>query len=218
MTRLPVLVLFTIVALLGPACSAFGPTVVGSGNAKTEQRSVGDFTRVRVGTAINATVIGGPAISVSVTADDNLLANVRTDVTAGRLTVEIQGSTMPRTPVTVTITAPSLEGAEATSAANVTVTGVNAGSFSAAADSAATLVVRGNATSVDVKASSAANADLGGVPARTATVKADSAGRATVNAQQSVTGSVESGGVVRVEGSPPTVNVSTASGGVVVRD
>jgi hypothetical protein len=218
MTRLPLLIVLSVALLAVPACSALAPTVVGSGNAKTEQRTVGDFTRVRVGTAISATVVVGPAVSVSVTADDNLLGNVKTDVTAGRLTVEIQGATMPRTPVTVTITVPSLEGAEATSAATVTATGVNANSFSAAADSAATLVVRGNATSVDVNASSAANADLGGVPAQTATVKAGSAGRATVNAQQSVSGSVESGGVVRVEGNPPTVNVTTESGGVVVRD
>ena len=53
---------------------------------------------------------------------------------------------------------------------------------------------------------------------QTATVKAQAAARVTVNAQQSVTGSANSAGVVHVQGSPASVNVTTDSGGVVNRD
>jgi hypothetical protein len=210
--------LLAIAALAVTSCSSTGPTVVGSGNAQTDQRTVADFTRLSVSEAIKATVIVGPDVSVTVTTDDNVLANVSTNVLAGKLTVEMNGSVMPRTPVSVAITVPNLEDVEVQSAANVTVTGVNTGSFTASAESASTLVVRGNADTVDVTANSAASADLGDVPAQNATVKASSAGRVTVNAQISVGGSVESGGSVHVEGNPPSVNVTTTSGGAVIRD
>lgn len=210
--------LLAIAAVLVTSCSSIGPQVVGSGNAKTEQRTVGDFTKVSVEEAIKATVMVGPDTSVSVTSDDNVLANVQTTVIAGKLSVSMQGSVLPRTPVTVAITVPNLDDVEAASAANVTVTGVNTSTFSASSASAATLVIRGNADNVNVTAESAASADLGGVPAQNATVKASSAARVTVNAQLTVSGSVESGGSVHVQGNPPSVNVTTASGGAVVRD
>lgn len=218
MNRIAAIVMLAVAALVAPACNAIGPTVIGSGNPKTEQRSVGSFTKVRVEEAIQATVLVGPDISVSVTTDDNVLANVNTTVTAGRLSVSMQGSVTPRVPVTVSITMPSVDDLSAGSAASVTATGVNSPSLSASADSAATLIARGNADLVDVSANSAGSVDLGSVPAQSANVRIGSAARATVNAQQSVTGSVDTGGVVRIEGNPPSVNVTTDTGGAVVRD
>jgi hypothetical protein len=200
------------------ACSTIAPPLVGSGRAQTEQRTVSDFTKASIDDAIVATIIVGPAVTIAVTADDNVLAKVTTTVVAGKLSVDIDGTAMSRTPVTVAITVPALDDVEAATAAKLTVTGLNADNFSAAARSAATVVIRGNANSVVVKADTAATADLGGVAAQTATVSASSAARATVNAQLSVSGSVDSAAVVTVEGNPPSVNVATSSGGVVVRD
>jgi Putative auto-transporter adhesin, head GIN domain len=218
MSRTTAVVLLALVVLVAPSCTAVAPTIIGSGNAVTEQRTVGSFTKVRVDDAIKATVIVGPDITVSVTTDDNVLPDVSTTVTLGRLKVSMQGSAQPKTPVTVSITMPSLDDIGAGSASNVIATGVNSTSVSATADSAATLVVRGNADSVAVTASDAASADLGNVPAQSATVNVGSGAHATVNAQQSVSGSVDAGGVVTIEGNPPTVNVSSATGGAVVRD
>jgi hypothetical protein len=211
----PLLVVFTVVAT---SCTALSGGTVGSGHPVTEQRDVDGFSRIEVGEAIRATVIVGPAVAVSVTADDNVLGSVETTVIAGRLKIGMNGNVSPRTAVEVAVTVPSLEEASANSAANVTITGLNAGSFSAAAESAASLVVRGNADSISVSASSAASADMGDVPAQTASVDVSSAARATVNAQLSVSGSVDSGGSVAIEGDPQSVNVSTDSGGAVNRD
>ncbi len=218
MKRIAAISVLVLVALIVPSCTVSVPAVIGSGTAATEQRSVGSFTKVRVDEAIKATVIVGPDVSVSVTTDDNVLSSVSTTVVAGRLNVSMSGSSQPRVPVTVAITMPSLEDVGAGSAASVTVTGVNSPSLTASADSAAALVVRGNADSIAVTANSAASADLGGVPAQSATVTVGSGARATVNAQVSVSGSVDTGGVVSISGSPATVNVSTNTGGAVVRN
>jgi hypothetical protein len=183
-----------------------------------EQRQVADFTRIRVATAIKATVIVGPGVTVQVTADDNLLDSVKTDVTAGRLDVRLSPGAQPSATVEVAITVPNLEDLEVNSAASVIATGINSPRFEAEADSAGSLTARGNADTVDVTATSAGSADLGDVPAQTATANVGSGARATVNAQLSVGGSVDSGGILHIEGQPQNVNVTTNSGGAVIRD
>ena len=213
-----VLVATAVISLVASACSVVSPGIVGSGHAVTESRTVENFTSLRVGTAIEATVIVGPDVTLTVTADDNLLTSVKTSVVAGRLTIEMQGANSSKAPVTVAITVPSLDGIEATSAAKVTATGINSTTLRASADSAGQVTARGNATSVDAAASSAGVVDLSDVPADTANVDVGSAARVTVNAQNSVTGSVDSGGSVHIEGNPPSVTVTADSGGSVVRD
>lgn len=208
-----------VTLMTASACSlSSGTTTTGSGRAVSEQRSVDGFNAVNVSSAIEATVMVGPDASVTVTADDNVLANVATNVFVGRLDISISGPTDVRTPVSVAITVPDLNAVQASSAAKVTVTGINTASFSAAAESSGVIVVRGNANAVSVSAKSNGSADLGGVPADSASVQLDSAGRAIVNAQRSVSGSVSSAGHLTVEGDPPVIDVSTDSGGQVVRD
>lgn len=218
MSRVTSAILLIVVALIAPSCSTIAPTVVGSGHVVAEQRQVGPFTRVRVGDAIKATVIVGTDVSVTVTADDNLLVDIATNATAGRLDVSMSGNAQPSTPVEVAITVPNLESLEANSAATVIATGINNPSFQAQADSAAQLTARGNSDSVDVTATSAGSADLGDIPAQTANVKVGSGARASVNAQISVGGSVDTGGIVHIEGQPQNVTVTTDTGGAVIRD
>jgi len=218
MTRRVALVALFVTALLAPACNVIAPTVAASGHVVADMRQVGDFTKVSVSTAIQATVIVGPAATVQVTADDNLLGSVNTSVTLGTLNVSIRPGAEPSTQVEVAITVPNLEDLEVDSAASAVATGVNNPTFHAEANSAGSLTARGNSDSVQVTATSAGSADLGGIPAQTASVNVGSGSRATVNAQQSVSGSVDSGGIVHIEGQPQTVNVSTNSGGAVVRD
>jgi hypothetical protein len=218
MNRLASIVALFVLALIAPACNTIAPTVAGSGRLVAEQREVASFTRLRVGTAIKATVIVGPDVTVQVTADDNLLGSVKTDVTAGRLDVSLSAGAQPSTEVQVAITVPNLEDLEVNSAASASATGINSSSFEAEADSAGTLTARGNADSVNVTATSAGSADVGGIPAQTATANVGSGARATVNAQISVGGSVDSGGILHIEGQPQNVNVTTNSGGAVIRD
>ena len=218
-TRLRTTAIILLALLLAAACSVTTPAaIVGSGRPATEQRSVDSFTGVSVSSTIQATVIVGPEVTVSVTADDNLLANVTTQVRGGQLQVSLNGSTTIRTPISVTITAPNIDSLQASSAASLTATGIATQSLSAKVDSAASIVARGNAVSVSVTAQSGGSADLGDVAAQTATVQLESAARATVNAQLSVAGSVVTAARLTIEGDPASVDVTTDSSGQVVRD
>jgi len=218
MSRLATVVTVLLFALVAPACTTIVPTVAGSGRLVAEQRDVANFTRVRVSTAIKATILVGPDATVQVTADDNLLGSVKTDLTAGRLDISLSPGAQPSTAVEVAVTVPNLEDLEVNSAASAIATGINSSNFQAEADSAGTLTARGNADSVEVTANSAGSADLGGVPAQTATANVGSGASATVNAQLTVGGSVDSGGILHIKGQPQNVNVTTNSGGAVIRD
>ena len=134
MSRFVFTMFIAAATLLLGACSVFANTVVGTGHATTEQRTVDAFTKVRVDTAISTTVIVGPDVTVAVTADDNLQSSVSTSVIAGRLTISLKTGAQPRTPISVAVTVPNLEEADVGSAANLIATGINTSSFTAEAD------------------------------------------------------------------------------------
>src|SRR3954470_7777254 len=106
-----------------------GPAVTGSGVAKTETRTVTDFTEVEVGNAIHLDLTVGASPGVEVTADDNLLPHVITEVTAGRLKVSTDASTTTKIGITVKATTPTLKAVEGSGASTATVTGVQADRF-----------------------------------------------------------------------------------------
>lgn len=71
------------VALLAPPVTWAGERILGSGPGATEIRQVGPFEAIHLAGSIDLTVRQGEATSVSVTADDNLLAHLETSVEAG---------------------------------------------------------------------------------------------------------------------------------------
>jgi hypothetical protein len=206
-------------ALIGTVgCNAsIGPMVIGSGNSASEDRTVGDFHALKVQTAIQATVSIGSPQRVTVTADDNVLSMVKTEVSNGELQLLMQGSVTARTPVHVDIVVPALDSLSASSAARIEAAGLTADALSVSVESAATISATGQAGSLDVSAASSGSADLSGVPVQTVHADIASAGHATVNASSSVSGTVESAGLLTINGNPSDVSVDTNAAGRVER-
>jgi len=211
-------IVLATIAIVSAGCQAvtISGTIVGSGTPATEQRSVGAFDGLKVGTAIQARVTIGTPATVRVTADDNLLGHVNTTVSAGTLEVAFgPGSVSTRTPVVVEITAPSLTSIEAGSAAAVAVAGLSAGDLRVHADSAGRISASGSATSLSLTGDSGASVDLSNLGARTAQVDLASAAAAQVKAAERVSGSVKEGASLVLIGVPSTVEVSSQTGGSV---
>jgi Putative auto-transporter adhesin, head GIN domain len=206
-------------ALIGPVgCNAsIGPMVIGSGNSATEDRTVGGFHALNVQTAIRATVSIGSPQRVTVTADDNVLSMVSTTVSNGELKLAMQGSVTTRTPVQVDIVVPALDSLSASSAARLEATGLTADALSVNVESAGTLSATGKASSLDVSVASSGSAELSGVPVQTVHANIASAGHATVNASSSVSGTVDSAGLLTINGNPSDVSVDTNAAGRVER-
>jgi hypothetical protein len=101
------------------ACFA-AHAVRGSGNLKTEPRSVADFEAVAVHAGIHAVVSLGDK-SVEVRADDNILPLVRTEVRGNTLQIgfEPHNAIWSSGEVTVVVRTPRLRGLEASGGADI---------------------------------------------------------------------------------------------------
>src|SRR5262249_51508759 len=74
--------------------SRHSPVLQGSGVRGTQQRSPGEFERVRASTMGDVHVVVGAAPRVEVSCDDNLLDHIRTRVVDGELILEGDGESM----------------------------------------------------------------------------------------------------------------------------
>lgn len=98
----------------------------GSGNIVTETVSVADFTEVEISDSLDAIITVGPATSVQVTTDDNIVDNVRIRLDGDRLKVDMDNGMYWGDDAVVTITTPTLDRLIANGSTDVDVTGVDA--------------------------------------------------------------------------------------------
>ncbi len=106
-----------------------GGRVSGSRNIVTQTKEVGDFTRVTVNYPANIIIQQGASVAVKVTADDNLLPQLSTQVIGGTLIIDNSESNWsnrvnPSRTVQVSITVKDLSEVDFTSAGSGTITGL----------------------------------------------------------------------------------------------
>jgi hypothetical protein len=112
-----ILALFSIAScrLLG------GERIKGDGNITAQERSVGSFDGIDVSGSMDVQVIQGPAASVKIEGDQNLLSYVRTDVRNGVLHIDTEDNVnlQPSKDLIVYVTAPLFTDIEISGASNV---------------------------------------------------------------------------------------------------
>lgn len=193
-----------------------GPYTEGSGKVATESRSVNAFHAVSASQGVIVFLKSGSAASVAVTADDNLLPHVTTELRNGTLVVGVEGSIRTHNDLKVNITAPSLDEIGASSGA--TIDGENlTGSLTVRANSGATVRGGGSVDALDLSADAGATADLRNAEARAATVHVSAGSTAYVNAKESVGGSCLVGSTLHVKGAA-SVDVSKDTSSTIKRD
>ena len=187
MRNLRILVLLVVSALVLSACTT------GSGNIVTEGRTVDDFQRIEIGSAVNVELVVEPGAktTVSVTYDDNLIDRVKTEVRSATLVISLDGSVS------------TLGGGRFVS---VTVDSLEAIEVSGAVD----LKGSGEVNTYDLAVSDASDVDLRDLIANEVTIQVDGASEVSICASQSVTGDVSGASDVTVHGDPGNVNVETS--------
>jgi hypothetical protein len=100
------------------SCRRFRP-VHGSGNAKTEKRTVVDFTKVDISGGYKVTLKQDSSLAVTITADDNLLKYIKTSVEGGKLRIYSNKNLRSETQMTVTVGVKNLDEVEASGAVEV---------------------------------------------------------------------------------------------------
>lgn len=112
--------LFIPAVLLTLACqlvSGFGKSLTGSGNVVTESRPVSKFNSIDVCCGMHLILTQGASESLEIEADDNLLPEIESFVTNGRLVVRFKDNfsgirLFNTNPIRVKVSAPELVGVE----------------------------------------------------------------------------------------------------------
>ena len=193
------------IALLGSATYVAARTaepVEGSGVAKTEPRDVGEFDKVHLNGSPNVNIVIGPERSVSVTADDNLLAVIDTVVEDGTLVIGGREHFRTRLGVTVQITVPSLTHVAVHGSGDVTVKQLDAKKFKAEIQGSGDISVAGRAEELDVEIQGSGDVKLDELAARRAAVEVQGSGDSTVKVSDELTVHVMGSGDVKYIGEP----------------
>ena len=192
------------------------PQVVGNGQIVTESRTVGNFTQIEARGASDVVVRVGPAPSLAITADSNIIPQLTSEIRGNKLVLESRGSYRTRNTPRIVVTVPSLESAALSGSGNVTVEGIGGSSVALAVHGSGNMTAAGRAGELAVAINGSGNADARGVAAGSATVAISGSGNATVATSGPLSGAISGSGNIRHVGQPSAVSVVRNGSGSVV--
>jgi hypothetical protein len=184
------------------------PFVDGSGKTTTETRQLGSFHALSVDTAITATVSIGSSSSVAVTADDNLVGLIVTEVRDGKLSVRIDGSLRTRNDLKVLVTTPGLDSVAVENGSTLDFENASASGLTVAVNNGSTLRAGGRVTSLTLSVNNGSTGDLRNLSSERVSAGVDNGSTAHVKASQTVDGSCHNGSTILVGGGA-TLNVES---------
>ncbi|MBS7565282.1 DUF2807 domain-containing protein [Mucilaginibacter sp. Bleaf8] len=117
-TRKYFFVLFAFIGLASLSSCRFGK-VKGSGHQITENRKVESFDRIEVSGAYEVKLKQDSTLSISVTADDNLMKHIRTNVSGGKLHIFSKRSLSSVKPMVLVIGVKSLNEVKVSGAVDI---------------------------------------------------------------------------------------------------
>ena len=193
--------------------------IEGSGVSKQESRSVASFDRIRLDSIIDVSVSFGDNPGIIVTADDNLLPIIRTDVSEQQLIIDCTSSLTTNLELKAEIVMPPgvLVACSLDSTGDLIIEGYSGDQLVLKSDGVGDITVSGSVDQVHVFVESTGDVDLSALQARQAFVYNDSVGDATVNASELVDGSVSSVGDLIILGDPKEVRATENSVGDIIR-
>ncbi|MES3019170.1 MAG: head GIN domain-containing protein [Bacteroidota bacterium] len=137
--------------------------VSGSGNQITQTRDVGSFSRIETSGSIKVILKQGPASSLKITADDNIMKELETYVRGNRLIIDLDGSFCDAGPITVYVTSSEYRGVDASGAVEILGDGkLNVNDFDLELSGSSKVVLDINAANVKTSSSGASEISLRG--------------------------------------------------------
>jgi hypothetical protein len=197
----------------GSSCSFM--SIGGSGNLRTDGRDVAEFKRISAAGSMDvACKIGAPR-SVEVTADDNLLQYVTTEVKDGTLEIGTKpGSYHFTKGLKVAVTTPELEKLSIAGSSDVEVSGLAGQRFSASIAGSGDLHATGRVDSLEASVAGSGALKLADLETREAKVHIAGSGDARVHATETLDVKIAGSGDVIYRGDPKVTRSIAGSGNV----
>ena len=163
------------------------------------------------------TIRVGEEQSVVVHADNNLVDSVTTAVQDGSLVIgDIPGSYTAKSPMSVTVSVPSLDELTLTGSGVIAVTGIEAASLTVRLPGSGVLRASGAATKLDVTLDGSGDAQLEQLIAGDVRAAVSGSGRIVLTATKSLDASVPGSGAIMYSGDPREVTKSITGSGAII--
>jgi hypothetical protein len=241
------LAMLLVAALLLSSSCSFGPGtglgggVPGSGNIKVENRPTGTIEAITIDYPGALVLIQpGETDEIEIEADDNLLPQISSEVTAGRLLIKSlaadwKASVNPSTQVKITITVPALNELVISAAVgDVEVNSLHGGDFKLVVSGGAqvkmkdvqvkmldgtlsgagNIILAGSAEELKVLLSGVGDFNAGSLKCRRATVELSGMGNATVRVADEMNAIITGAGSINYYGQPHIVQELKGAGSV----
>ncbi len=210
------------VTLLG-ACSSTdtmtspSSNTVGSGTAATESRAVAGFNAVSVSGAGHLIVERTGAESLQITADDNLLRLIQSEVVDGVLVLGFEPGTNVRTTqeVLYRVTAATLNGLSVSGVSRAEAIGIATEEFTTDVSGVSTAMLLGNAATHRLTVSGPSTLDAPNLESRYVVANASGPSRTLIRVSHTLTADASGPAIIEYLGEP--VVTATATGGGIVR-
>ncbi len=165
---------------------SIGRGIRGSGNAVSENRNLSGFRSVEVGGIFKVEVVAQREFGVEVSADDNLLEYINTEVDGDLLKISTTRRINPSSTMTIKISAPDIEHLDVSGVANVTVSDLKNSSFGLHTSGASKINLAGETDKLSIEVSGASKIDAEDLKSRAANIDSSGASKITVFATESV--------------------------------
>jgi hypothetical protein len=189
-------------------------TTTGSGNLRTENRTVSGFTAVQLSGIGDVQVQQGGSDSLAVSAEDNLLPLLTSDVVDNVLRLGVKDGTRidNRQLITFQVTVRQLTGLDVAGSGSQKATNVKTSSLQVRVTGSGSVTAAGTADSQDVTMSGSGVYNGSGLTTMTTKVSSTGSGSADVAVRDRLEVSITGSGTVSYSGSPQVTQSVTGSG------
>ena len=200
-------------AACGDISISFGDDVAklnGNGKKATETRAVAAFT------AIDATGVGrlklrvGEAPSLKITADENILPIIKSEVKDGVLVLSTTGATKSKTDIVFEVAAKTIKRLENSGTVSIDARGFDGGELSVETSGVGSITLIGRVDSLKAVLSGVGSLEADELVAGRVTTSLSGVGSASVRAQKSINGSVSGVGSLTWEGTATDVSTNVS--------
>jgi len=193
-----------------------GNIVEGSGIHASEIRTPSKFDELQLNIAADITVTKGETARCVVTADDNILPLILTESLDGVLRITAKRNFASSRKVRIAIQVPLLIVAAINGSGSISLAGVKQEKLSLAISGSGDISANGKVSKLMATINGSGNVHTADLKAENAAVTINGSGNAAVYATAALAAEVNGSGVVRYNGTPPSVRTSVrGSGGIV---
>ena len=198
------------VVLLVSACSV----TKGSGQVVTETREVSGFTKVELSGSGELTIEKTGTESLSISAEDNLLPQLTSDVSGDTLTLGTKPNTsmLPTKPITYSVTVKDLTGIAVSGSGSVRVSNLMTNSLTTKISGSGTITASGGVNDQDVDISGSGRYQAEQMTSKAVKAQISGSGTASVLASDLLDVKISGSGTLTYSGNPQVTQQISGSG------